>query len=64
MAPAVRVAIGEAFGFEPGTNVEKKIAAGLRKLGVDYVFDTTFSADLTINGRRNGICREIYKWRS
>lgn len=42
MAPAIRVAIGEAFGFEPGTNVEKKIAAALRKLGVDYVFDTTW----------------------
>ncbi len=48
MAPAIRVAIGEAFGFEPGENVEKKIAAGLRKLGVDYVFDTTWGADLTI----------------
>lgn len=48
MAPAVRVAIGEAFGFEVGTNVEKKIASGLRKLGVDYVFDTTWAADLTI----------------
>ncbi|BCZ45988.1 hypothetical protein psyc5s11_20550 [Clostridium gelidum] len=48
MAPAVRVAIGEAFGFEPGENVEKKLAAGLRKLGVDYVFDTTWGADLTI----------------
>ncbi|MGL6107455.1 [FeFe] hydrogenase, group A [Romboutsia sp.] len=48
MAPAVRVAIGEAFGFEPGTNVENKIAAGLRQLGVDYVFDTTWAADLTI----------------
>lgn len=48
MAPVIRVAIGEAFGFEPGYNVEKKIAAGLRKLGVDYVFDTTWAADLTI----------------
>lgn len=48
MAPAVRVTIGEAFGFEPGDNVEGKIAAGLRKLGVDYVFDTTWAADLTI----------------
>ncbi|MEG0050774.1 MAG: [FeFe] hydrogenase, group A [Terrisporobacter sp.] len=48
MAPAVRVAIGEAFGFEPGENVEKKIAAALRKLGVDYVFDTNWAADLTI----------------
>ncbi len=48
MAPAVRVTIGEAFGFGPGENVEKKLAAGLRKLGVDYVFDTTWAADLTI----------------
>ena len=48
MAPAIRVAIGEAFGFEPGENVEKKLAAGLRKLGVDYVFDTSWGADLTI----------------
>ncbi len=48
MAPAVRVAIGEAFGFEPGTNVENKIASGLRNIGVDYVFDTTWAADLTI----------------
>ncbi|PRR80376.1 [FeFe] hydrogenase, group A [Clostridium vincentii] len=48
MAPAIRVAIGEAFGFEPGENVEKKIAAGLRKLGVNYVFDTSWGADLTI----------------
>lgn len=48
MAPAVRVAMGEAFGLEPGVNVEKKIAAGLRQLGVDYVFDTTWAADLTI----------------
>lgn len=48
MAPAVRVTIGEAFGFEPGENVERKLAAALRKLGVDYVFDTTWGADLTI----------------
>lgn len=48
MAPAVRVAIGEAFGFEPGENVENKLAAALRKIGVDYVFDTNWAADLTI----------------
>lgn len=48
MAPAVRVTIGEAFGFEPGDNVEGRVAAGLRALGVDYVFDTTWAADLTI----------------
>lgn len=48
MAPSVRVTVGEAFGFEPGVNVEKKIAGALRGLGVDYVFDTTWAADLTI----------------
>ncbi len=48
IAPAVRVTIGEAFGFEPGTNVERKLATALRMLGVDYVFDTTWAADLTI----------------
>ena len=48
IAPAVRVAIGEEFGFEPGENVEKKIVSALKKLGVDYVFDTSWAADLTI----------------
>ena len=48
MAPAVRVAIGEAFGFEAGENVEKKVNAALKMLGVKYVFDTTWGADLTI----------------
>ncbi len=48
MAPAVRVAIGEAFGFDSGVNIEKKVASALRKIGVDYVFDTTYGADLTI----------------
>ena len=48
MAPAVRVALGEAFGFEPGVNIEKKINGALRMLGVDFVFDTTWAADLTI----------------
>lgn len=48
MAPAVRVAIGEAFGFESGENIEKKVNAALRMLGVAYVFDTAWAADLTI----------------
>jgi len=48
IAPSVRAAIGEAFGLEPGRNMEGQTAAALRKLGFDYVFDTTFSADLTI----------------
>lgn len=48
IAPAVRVAIGEAFGYEPGENVEKKLVAALKMIGVDYVFDTSWAADLTV----------------
>jgi iron-only hydrogenase group A len=48
IAPAVRVAIGEAFGFEPGTLLTGKTYAALRRLGFDAVFDTNFGADLTI----------------
>ena len=47
-APAVRAALGEEFGMEPGTLVTGKMVAALRRLGFDYVFDTDFSADLTI----------------
>lgn len=47
-APAVRVALGEKFGYEPGTNVEGKMVAALRRLGFNNVFDTDFTADVTI----------------
>jgi NADP-reducing hydrogenase subunit HndD len=47
-APAVRAALGEEFGLPPGTLVTGKMASALRELGFDYVFDTDFSADLTI----------------
>ena len=47
-APAVRVAVGQEFGFKPGEPVTGKLVAGLRALGFDKVFDTDFSADLTI----------------
>ena len=47
-APAVRAALGEEFGLPIGTNVEGRMAAALRRLGFDKVFDTDFSADLTI----------------
>ncbi|MDR2585713.1 MAG: [FeFe] hydrogenase, group A [Prevotellaceae bacterium] len=47
-APAVRAALGEEFGLEPGTLVTGKMAAALRHLGFDKVFDTDFAADLTI----------------
>ncbi len=48
IAPAVRVAVGEAFNLPAGTITTGKIYAALRRLGVDKVFDTNFSADLTI----------------
>ncbi|MGN0679734.1 MAG: NADH-dependent [FeFe] hydrogenase, group A6 [Oscillospiraceae bacterium] len=47
-APAVRASIAEAFGAEIGTNGEGKMIAAMRRLGFDKVFDTNFSADLTI----------------
>jgi NADP-reducing hydrogenase subunit HndD len=47
-APAVRAALGEEFGMEAGTLVTGKLAAALRRLGFNYVFDTDFAADLTI----------------
>ena len=47
-APAVRAALGEEFGLEPGTLVTGKMVSALRELGFDYVFDTDFAADLTI----------------
>ena len=48
VSPAVRVAIGEEFGLEPGCNLEGKIASAIKVLGADYAFDITFGADLTI----------------
>lgn len=47
-SPGVRVSLGEEFDMEPGSYVEGKLVASLRKLGANYVFDTTFGADLTI----------------
>ena len=47
-APAIRAALGECFGYPPGTRVTGKMAAALRRLGFDGVFDTNFTADLTI----------------
>lgn len=48
IAPAVRVALGEAFNLPAGTITTGKIYSALRRLGADKVFDTNFSADLTI----------------
>ena len=48
IAPAVRVAVGDAFGMKNGENVMGKIVAALHAMGFDEVFDTTYTADLTI----------------
>jgi iron-only hydrogenase group A len=47
-APSVRAAIGECFDLEPGRTWEGEMFAAQRRMGIDYVFDTQFSADLTI----------------
>ncbi|MFP4426568.1 MAG: NADH-dependent [FeFe] hydrogenase, group A6 [Spirochaetaceae bacterium] len=47
-APAIRAALGELFGLPPGTLVTGKMVSALRRLGFDKVFDTNFTADLTI----------------
>jgi len=47
-APAVRASLGEEFGYPVGTDVTGKMVASLKRLGFDKVFDTNFSADLTI----------------
>ena len=48
IAPAVRVAVGEAFGLPKGESTMGKIVAALHRMGFDEVFDTSYSADLTI----------------
>ncbi|MCD7724224.1 MAG: [FeFe] hydrogenase, group A [Clostridiales bacterium] len=48
VAPAVRTAWGEAFGMTPEETPMGKIVDALKRMGFDYVFDTVFSADLTI----------------
>jgi NADH-quinone oxidoreductase subunit G len=58
-APAVRAALGEEFGLPPGTLVTGKLHAALRKLGFDTVFDTNFTADLTILEEANELVRRV-----
>lgn len=48
IAPAVRVAVGEAFGLAPGTNTLDKLVSALKMMGADEVYDTNFGADLTV----------------
>lgn len=58
-APAVRAALGEEFGYPMGTDVEGKMAAALRRIGFDKVFDTNFSADLTIMEEANELVERV-----
>jgi NADH-quinone oxidoreductase subunit G len=48
IAPAIRVAMGEAFGFQPGTTTTGQIISALRIMGFDRIFDTSFGADFTV----------------
>ncbi|HCT92196.1 MAG TPA: hydrogenase [Lachnospiraceae bacterium] len=67
IAPAVRAAWGEGLGLPEDMATEKRMAAAARALGMDYVFDTNFSADLTIMEEANEFLermthREKYQW--
>ena len=67
IAPAVRAAWGEGLGLSRGMATEKRMAAAVRALGVDYVFDTNFSADLTIMEEGNEFLERMthadqYSW--
>ena len=60
-APAVRVALGEEFGFPIGTNVKGKMVTALRRLGFDKVFDTNTGADFTIMEEANEFIERLTK---
>ncbi|MDD2479805.1 MAG: NADH-dependent [FeFe] hydrogenase, group A6 [Victivallaceae bacterium] len=60
-APAVRVAIGEEFGMEPGSISTGQLVHGLRLLGFDKIFDTNFAADLTIMEETHELVERITK---
>jgi len=60
-APSPRAAIGECFGLEPGTPVTFQMNTALRRCGFDKVFDTNFSADLTIVEEGTELLLRLYK---
>jgi iron-only hydrogenase group A len=60
-APAIRAALGECFGHKPGTLVTGKMVAALRRLGFHAVFDTNFTADLTILEEGNELLARLRK---
>ena len=58
-APAIRAALGEEFGYPAGTLVTGKMASALREIGFDDVFDTNFTADLTIIEEGNELLKRV-----
>ena len=64
VAPAVRVALGEEFGYSLGTAVTGKMVTALRTLGFDRVFDTNFGADLTIMEESNELVERLKEGRN
>jgi NADH-quinone oxidoreductase subunit G/NADP-reducing hydrogenase subunit HndD len=58
-APAVSVSIAEAFGLKPGTDLDGQMVAALRRVGFDQVFDTSFTADLTIMEEGSELLKRI-----
>ncbi|OIR01835.1 NADP-reducing hydrogenase subunit HndC [mine drainage metagenome] len=64
IAPSVRVTVGEAFGLPPGTNLTRKLYTALRRLGFEAVFDTNFSADVTIVEEASEFVERFTKRRS
>ena len=61
VAPAVRVALGEYFGAKPGENVAGKLVAALKLMGFKHVYDTSFSADMTIFEEATELIERIAK---
>jgi len=60
-APAVSVTVGEAFGMRPGTDAVGALVTALRRIGFDRVFDTSFSADLTIMEEGSELVQRLQK---
>jgi len=58
-APSVSVTVGDAFGVKPGVDMAGAMTTALRRLGFDYVFDTSFSADLTIMEEASELVQRI-----
>lgn len=59
VAPAVRVALGEMFGLEPGVTTTGQIGAALKAMGFDRTFDTSFAADVTVLEEGNEFIKRV-----